>query len=627
MLSVLLVLQPQNIMAEDSRGNVKAEAAHHTDCPCENSFQTDGTCRFEPGGAEPEEPTEGGSETSGQEENKPGTGGLKTDIPEPEEPGMNIPEESGPGGKKLEEKGPREDKPEENKPEGNGLEAEDSEKEGPRGEEPEENKLEGNGLEAEDLEKEGPKGEEPEENKPEGNGLKTMDLEEKGSKEDESEEEKQGESGLKTEDSEKKGSKEEEPEENKPGGKGPNAENPEKIGSEKEKPGGKGPNAEGTVGKGQEQNGPERTGAEMKESEKISPEAGGSREDRPEISGGEIKDLETNDAEEHITEGTGTEIKNPEGSQQRKPYVEDPKPGKPGFNVPEPEDTGAEESKMSGSEASETDVPAAEDCGMIDSGTDESGADLPVGELPDSVNAKTDAAEKAEHREEKPLPPVIKIENVQPLSANAGAVAPKVVIENFSGEADKVKLELESFTRGVIEKDVSAEQVDGQLHFLLPELSEDDQYILRIKNAGDDQNLEQSVVFSVNQSGTMFSYDKEKSDICVTEKFTPVIRLQNIDTTEVVACMVNGRETPYVMKEDNITIEQDYLREGKNQITLAVLDMAGNVSVMEPWEFIVRSGPGENTVPEDTTSGGIWKGILMFFEHILPMVMNPVDFL
>ena len=243
-----------------------------------------------------------------------------------------------------------------------------------------------------------------------------------------------------------------------------------------------------------------------------------------------------------------------------------------------------------------------------------------------SVPEKDELQEIAENMEEQPKPePRITVNNLQQFSANSRTVIPEIIIEYPIQETSTVELILESRSKGVLNQQISVKEVDGKLCYSLPEIKDDDQYILRIKNHSSDKTYEQAVVFSVNRTGTVFQYDESKSEVTLSETFTPQINLQNIDSTEVLSCMVNGRETPFDRQGDQIIVSEEFLKEGKNQIVVAVKDQAGNVSIMDPWEFMICHPKEERDVDgamgEGKKEGG-WKYLFLLIETLLLQLGN-----
>lgn len=228
----------------------------------------------------------------------------------------------------------------------------------------------------------------------------------------------------------------------------------------------------------------------------------------------------------------------------------------------------------------------------------------------------------------RPHPRVV-LPNIRQLSANSGKVKPFIIVENPSSDSDSLEMILESKSRGILPQQVNKQKIDGKVHYTLPEIEEDDQYILRIKSLDSDDTYEETLVFSVNQSGTHFLYDKKKADVYLKEGFAPCIRLINIDTTEVVSCLVNGREVNYLKENDQIRISEGCLKEGKNQIIVAVRDQAGNISLMEPWEFIIAH-PDQEIKEKNAAlaekSGNWWKDMVYAFAKMIAQLFKSASF-
>lgn len=220
----------------------------------------------------------------------------------------------------------------------------------------------------------------------------------------------------------------------------------------------------------------------------------------------------------------------------------------------------------------------------------------------------------------------IMVENIQPFCSSSKPVAPKITVENLSKDQGNVEVILESRSQGVILSETPYIEESGHLTYALPEILEDDQYILRIKEHTKEGMKEQAVVFSVNQAGTIFSYDQSKANVCLSETFCPQIRLKNVDTTEIISCLVNGKEIAYEREGDEIMIDEKNLQEGKNQIVVAVRDQAGNISVMKPWEFVIQHSQDKEIDREkkktDSEPANFWEYLRWILEELIPVVIG-----
>lgn len=225
--------------------------------------------------------------------------------------------------------------------------------------------------------------------------------------------------------------------------------------------------------------------------------------------------------------------------------------------------------------------------------------------------------------------PRVVLQNIRQLSANSGKVKPFIIVENPSSDTECLEVTLESKSRGILPQQVNIQKIDGKTHYTLPEIDDDDQYVLRIKSFDSDAVYEEAVVFSVNQAGTHFLYEREKADVYLNDGFTPCIRLINVDTTEVVSCLVNGREVSYLKQDDQITISEECLKEGKNQIIVAVRDQAGNVSLMEPWEFMIAH-PNQKIKEESAAfakkSENCWNRMIYDFIKRIGQLLKSMPF-
>ncbi|MDD3278735.1 MAG: hypothetical protein PHG16_07600 [Lachnospiraceae bacterium] len=208
--------------------------------------------------------------------------------------------------------------------------------------------------------------------------------------------------------------------------------------------------------------------------------------------------------------------------------------------------------------------------------------------------------------------PLLAVTNLVQLSSNRQSITPEITVTGEQVKADSISVVLESRSRGVLKVPVIKEQgADGSLRIRMPKLEEDDQYILRVLDEKGEKKESRNIVFSVNHRGTSFHYDTTKDHTRLKDSFTPVIKMENVDTTQVLTCMVNGREAGYHISGNQIQIDSGSLSTGKNQITVAVRDAAGHVSVMKPWEFrLEKTESKPKTERVKVTVKSLLKGIL-----------------
>lgn len=107
----------------------------------------------------------------------------------------------------------------------------------------------------------------------------------------------------------------------------------------------------------------------------------------------------------------------------------------------------------------------------------------------------------------------------------------------------------------------------------------------------------------VEEKEVKLLYDKKYDCETVPADFEPVITLPENVQVEVISCAVNGIEEPYMVKDNQLILNNEVLEEGKNRIILTVKDEQGNLTVMEPWEFMVE--PKEKNLEPETESAGV----------------------
>ena len=160
-----------------------------------------------------------------------------------------------------------------------------------------------------------------------------------------------------------------------------------------------------------------------------------------------------------------------------------------------------------------------------------------------------------------------------------------------------IRIFLEGERTGQKEPEVVIERKEEEIRMTLLSSFTDDTYTLVCTAWDDYGNLtEKKWIFTVNQNGTTFQFDKEKNR--VSSLFDPEIAVENLDAVTVVSCMVNGESVSYEWEEGKIKIPGENLKKGNNRISLTVRDAAGNVSEMEPWDFYVEPEQGDHVSEE-----------------------------
>lgn len=437
---------------------------------------------------------------------------------------------------------------------------------------------------------------ETEEEKPE------TELKETDKAEDESGEEKEPTEVLKESEEEKP---EEQPEESE---KEKSEEQPEK--SEEEKP------EEQT-----EESEAEKPEAEPEEMEK-SEEPGQPEEEPEEKEPTEVsKESEEEKPEEQSKESEEEKPEEqPQETEEEKPEAE-PEETDKAEEQEQPEDEPAEEEIPEEAKEAESEDESEESHittyhQTTYSRTSVESQDAPILMYPETENLLPDQSEddmefwepqeEPENEEEKAIPPLL-IQNLRSFSANRSAVVPSVSVAKQENGRNLVNIELQTPDGTSVPLSCIQEDDGDYIRYQVPKITEDGQYALKVERIDDDgSSVSEKMVFSVNQQGTKFIYNEEKSEISAKERYAPEVYLENVDEIAVVSCTVNGQEAAYEMEGAILRIHEEELAEGRNEIALSVRDAAGNVSRMEPWE-IFRSIPAEEKITQNADSAGVFS--------------------
>ena len=222
--------------------------------------------------------------------------------------------------------------------------------------------------------------------------------------------------------------------------------------------------------------------------------------------------------------------------------------------------------------------------------------------------------------------PVVTLANLKNLSSNNSRVAPCIIVQDENLDKSSVKTRLTGKRTGETNISFQKEENRDGLSLTLDPVTEDDEYIL-ICRASDiyGNQTEQRFLFSVNQSGTSFLFDREESTY--STGFSPEITLDNTDAIQIISCAVNGEPVLYEWEKGKLRIPTECLKSGKNRITLSVRDTAGNINYMEPWDFImplkedaeadIMPGPEAVKMQKENPAGIIFLligSVLVFWE-------------
>lgn len=219
------------------------------------------------------------------------------------------------------------------------------------------------------------------------------------------------------------------------------------------------------------------------------------------------------------------------------------------------------------------------------------------------------------------LPPIL-IQNLRSFSANRTSVVPAVSVAKEASGKGLVSIALETPGGETLPLECIQEDAGAYIRYQIPEISGDGQYALKVERSdGEGNTVSERMVFSVNQQGTTFIYDGEKSDVAARERYEPEVYLDNVDEIAVVSCTVNGRETRYEMDGAILRIPEEELSRGRNEIAVSVRDAAGNLSAMEPWEIYINGEQTEKET-ENTASGGVFKQAGALYPEALKRILN-----
>lgn len=237
----------------------------------------------------------------------------------------------------------------------------------------------------------------------------------------------------------------------------------------------------------------------------------------------------------------------------------------------------------------------------------------------DSWNAEEE--EKAQEEKSDSLPPLI-IQNLRSFSANRTAVVPSVSVAKEEEGKSLLNIALQTPEGRSVPLECIQEDAGDYIRYQIPEITRDGQYALKVERVDAQGNsVSEKMVFSVNQQGTKFIYNEEKSDITAGERYDPEVYLENVDEIAVVSCTVNGQEARYEMDGAILRIPEEELAEGNNEIAISVRDAAGNLSAMEPWK-IFRSSAEEIQEQQKADSGRVFRRTGALYPEALRRILR-----
>ena len=218
--------------------------------------------------------------------------------------------------------------------------------------------------------------------------------------------------------------------------------------------------------------------------------------------------------------------------------------------------------------------------------------------------------------------PLLIIQNLRSFSANRTAVLPSVSVAKEEEGKSLLNIALQTPEGRSVPLECIQEDAGDYIRYQIPEITRDGQYALKVERVDAQGNsVSEKMVFSVNQQGTKFIYNEEKSDITAGERYDPEVYLENVDEIAVVSCTVNGQEARYEMDGAILRIPEEELAEGNNEIAISVRDAAGNLSAMEPWK-IFRSSAEEIQEQQKADSGRVFRRTGALYPEALRRILR-----
>lgn len=203
--------------------------------------------------------------------------------------------------------------------------------------------------------------------------------------------------------------------------------------------------------------------------------------------------------------------------------------------------------------------------------------------------------------------PEVIISGVENTSANAKDIV--IVVDAKDSYLADISYKLISNNKEVKVDVVKSENIEGGKRETLSAITEDGIYHFTytvIDKAGNTTTDE--YIFSVNKNGAAFEAVEDdgidKNTGYAKEDYKPVIKIMDVDTITILSVTINGNEQTAGedYEYDSATGTLKFLNaindDGKYSVTVDVKDAAGNVSFMEPFEFIV-----DHTAPNLIVSG------------------------
>ncbi len=206
----------------------------------------------------------------------------------------------------------------------------------------------------------------------------------------------------------------------------------------------------------------------------------------------------------------------------------------------------------------------------------------------------TKAPETAAEADPTPAPeedhsyPVLTIDGVRDRSANREALRIRITLEDEHLEADGLSVRLTGTRQGDINLPTPI-LTNGTLSLNLPEVSEDDYYILDVTGRDSFGNqVHRSLSFSENQRGAVIeTADRTLEDSSRSEAVTPAFVVSDLDEMTILSASVNGREVAYDYRDGQVVLKEELKEEGSYEVTLKTRDSAGHEADTKPLRFSI----------------------------------------
>ncbi len=184
--------------------------------------------------------------------------------------------------------------------------------------------------------------------------------------------------------------------------------------------------------------------------------------------------------------------------------------------------------------------------------------------------------------------PVLTIDGVRDRSANREALRISITLEDEHLEPDGLSVRLTGTRQGDINLPTPI-LTNGTLSLNLPEVNEDDYYILDVTGRDSFGNqVHRSLSFSENQRGAVIeTADRTLEDSSRSEAVTPAFVVSDLDEMTILSASVNGREVAYDYRDGQVVLKEELKEEGSYEVILKTRDSAGHEADTRPLRFSI----------------------------------------